>query len=82
MLYNRPVSLALGYFIVNLKDAPDVVREESIGYLQHNLKTKVGDNEYSIRNGILYGPIDYEWAFGVPKCRYQAPADAIHNSNR
>ena len=65
MLHNHPVSSAIDCFIVNLKDSPDTIDKEAIGHLDHKLKTKVKDNEESMKNGVAFGPIEYEWAFGV-----------------
>ena len=41
-LYNHPVSSAIDYFIVNLKESADVMDKESGGHLKHKLRIKVG----------------------------------------
>ena len=76
MLYNRPVSSAIDCFIINLKDSSDTIDKEASGHLDHKLKTKVEDNEKDMQNGVEFGPIEYEWLFGVFKARYQEPAGA------
>ena len=59
-LYNRPVSSAIDYFIVNLRDSSDVNDKEPSGHLEHKLKMKVEENEGDIKNMVVFEPIDVE----------------------
>ena len=50
-IYNRPVSLVIDYFVVNLGASSDRIDTESGGRLKHKLKAKVEENEESVNNG-------------------------------
>ena len=69
MLYNRAVSSAIDCFIINLKESTDTMDKEASGHLEHKLRSKVKGNEEDIKNGVEFGPIEYEWMFGVSKSR-------------
>ena len=73
-MYNRPVSSAIDYFVINLKDIPDAIDRESSGHLGHNLKIKFGGNEEAIKNMVVFEMIDTEWMFGIFKDRRQETA--------
>ena len=45
MLYNRPISLSIIYFIVNLIDSVDLTDKVESGHLKHKLALKVNSNE-------------------------------------
>ena len=72
-LYNRPVSSAIGYFIVNLRDSSEVNDKESSGNLKHTLKMKVAENEGDIKNMVVSEPIDMERASETFKARRYEP---------
>ena len=76
MLRNRPAISAIDCFIINLKGNTDTMDKEASGHLEHKLRSKVKDNEEAIKNGVEFEPIEYEWAFGVFKSRYQEPVGA------
>lgn len=72
--HNHPVSSAIDYFIVNLRDSSEVNDKESSGHLEHKLKIKVGGNEEAIKNRAVSEPIDIEWMFETFKSRHYEPA--------
>ena len=74
MLYNRPVSLLIDYFIINLKDSEARTDFEASSFPARKLKSKSDENEAAIKNGVDYEPIGCEWMFGVLKARYREPA--------
>ena len=74
MLYNRPVCLGVGYFIINLKAIETRADFEAIGFPKHKSKSETDENELSIKNGEGCEQIGYEWAFGVFMPMYQEPA--------
>ena len=73
MLYNRPISLAVDYFIINLQDSKARTDVEASGFAKHKSKSKTDENEEAIKNGDGYEHIDCEWMFKVSKSRYQEP---------
>ena len=74
MLYNRPVSLGVAYFIINLKESASRTDGEAAGFLKHKPKSKIEENEEAIKKGDVSEPTDYEWMFKVFRSRYQEPA--------
>ena len=50
-LYNRPMSLAIDCFIINLRDSGDLTDKGAIGHLKHKLKSKADENEESLKKG-------------------------------
>ena len=60
MLYNRPKSLAIDFFIINLKDIGVLSDIEASGHLEHKLKSKVNENEESLKKGVDFEHIDSE----------------------
>ena len=53
MLYNRPISLVIDYFIINLKDSAARTDKESSGFLGRKLKSKTDENEEASKNGVV-----------------------------
>ena len=71
MLYNPPISLAIDYSIINLKDSEARKDKEAIGYSKRKLKSKSDENEADIKNEGIYEHIDYECMSKVFKSRYK-----------
>ena len=51
-LYNRPISLVMDCFIINLKDSGDLTDKAAGGHSEHKLKSKVDENEESLKDGV------------------------------
>ena len=67
MLYNRHVSLSIDCFIINLKGSGDWLCKEAIGHLEHKSKSKMDENEDSLKKGVNFEHIDSKWMFKVFK---------------
>ena len=66
MLYNRPISLGIDYFVNNLMDREtSKIDVEAGGFLKHNAKSEIEENELAILEGELYEPIGYDWMFQI-----------------
>ena len=74
MLYNRPVSLGIDYF-VNYPNGRETskIDVEAGGFLKNKAKSKIEENENSILKGELYDPVGYEWVFKILKGEYREP---------
>ena len=53
MLRNRPVSIAIDCFSVNLKDSGSLTGTDASGYSKRKLKSKVDENEEAIKMGSV-----------------------------
>ena len=67
MLYNRPISLAVDYFAVNLKNSEFRKDSEASCLPKHKSKSETDENEEAIKKGVVYEPIDYGRACKVFK---------------
>ena len=77
LLYNRPVSLGIDYFVNKLKGSKTSrVDVEAGGVLKHKLKSKIDENEEAIKKGGDYEPTNYVWAFNILRTKFQEPDGA------
>ena len=74
MLYNRPVSLGIGYSVNNLNgNKTSRVGGESAGFLKHKLKSKIDENEEAIKKAKWCEPIKYVRMFKILRGKYKEP---------
>ena len=74
MLYNRPTSSGVDYFVNNLKDRKSSKMDvESGGFLKHKAMSRIDEAEKSILRGELYDPFGYDWAFKISRGQYREP---------
>ena len=74
MLYNRPISSGVYYFVNNWKDRKgSQIDVDACGFLKRKAKSEIEENEKSILMGELYGPIGYDWMFRILNAKYQEP---------
>ena len=76
MLYNRPISLGVDYFINDLKGFASKTDLMAGGSTKHKLQAITDDNEEATKKGDVYEPIDYVWVFKILKSKYQGPVGA------
>ena len=66
MLYNRPVSLGVDYFISNLEPSKSSLSDKNVGgFLKHKSKSNVEEREKAILDGRDFEPISCEWTFMI-----------------
>ena len=66
MLYNRPISLGVDYFVNNLKHIEtSKIDGEASGFVKNKAQSEIEENGKAILKGELYVPIGCEWMFTV-----------------
>ena len=74
MLYNRPISMAVDYFVNNMNDnETSVIYKNAGGFSKHKSEAKVEENEKATIQWGNYDPVSYAWAFKVLRGKFRGP---------
>ena len=74
MLYNRPVSSGVDYFVNNSNDnKASKIDVEAGGFLKHKSMSKIDESEKAIVRGELCDPVGYDWMFKILMGKYREP---------
>ena len=72
MLYSRPLSCGVDYFINNLKDnKKSLTAKNAGGFIKQKETSEIQEIEKGLLGGKDFETLSYEWAFGISKPNYQ-----------